>query len=82
MDAIVCGMRYQKIVLESAETQERVEARECTVWEDYFDTMADAKRRAKYVISDDYKRSAELSQPLGYARIMGDGECVYDFFRD
>jgi hypothetical protein len=71
---------YSKIEVEAAHTQEAVESCQCVVAETA-DTIAEAKRRAKYVLTDDFRRSAELSSPLGYSRIMADGECVYDYFR-
>lgn len=48
-----------------------------------FDTLQKATARAKYFITDDYARAAELGEPFGYASVEdGEGNCIDDFFRD
>lgn len=46
--------------------------------ESSWETVGEAKRRARYYTSTAYARMAELSEPLGYARVVVDGECVFD----
>ncbi len=71
--------------VEAGHTREQVEERQCDVVFNY-DALKEAKSRAKYFLSDDYQRVAEMSEPLAYARILLNGEldrgcCVADFFR-
>ena len=73
-------MKTKTISVEAATSQQRVEDAQC----DYsykHDTVAEAKRDARRVLTDDYQRSVEASEPLWYARVMVDGDCVADFFR-
>lgn len=42
------------------------------------ETIAEAKSRARYYTTADYARAAELSSPIGYARVVVNGECVFD----
>jgi hypothetical protein len=44
------------------------------------DTLSAAKRRAKYLLSEDYRISSESSAKLVYARVMKGSECVWDCF--
>jgi hypothetical protein len=48
-------------------------------WE--METVKTAKERAKYLLTDTYQHTAEMSQPFGYAQVCVNGECVADFFR-
>lgn len=45
------------------------------------DTIAEAKRRARYILTDDFMRMGEMSEPLGYSQVLVNGECHSDFFR-
>jgi len=71
----------KQITVAAAKTIEQSEAGQNDVWFDGFDTIAEAKKRAKYYLSDDYMRSGEMSEPLGYAQVIVDGEVHSDFFR-
>jgi hypothetical protein len=52
------------------------------VIEDGYDTLKEAKHRAKYYLTDEYQRGGEMSRPLGYSQVRNQaGECVADFFR-
>lgn len=64
----------------AARTQEDVLNHQCDVVETC-DTIKEAKAQAKYVISDDFKAAAEMSEPLGYSQVVVDGQCLYDYFR-
>lgn len=70
---------YSRIEIEAAFNQEAVQDGQCVVVESC-DTIKEAKARVKYILSDDFRRSSELTNRIGYARIMADGECLYDYF--
>ena len=46
------------------------------------DTVAEAKKRAKGIITEDFAKRMEMSEPLMYARVTNrfTGECVFDCF--
>ncbi len=66
--------------IEAATTQDRVQDGQCDVVETA-DTLKEAKARAKYLLTSDFQISGEMSECLGYARVMLSGECVADFFQ-
>jgi hypothetical protein len=45
------------------------------------DTIADAKNRARYLITEEFAKTAECAT-MGYAQVVVNGECVADFFGD
>ena len=54
--------------------------RGCVV--DYeYDTVKQAKDRAKYMLTDRYQAAAEAAEPLRYAQVTVGGEVRHDFFR-
>ena len=57
-----------------------LESRGSDVWEPHCETVADAKRRARYLLTDEYRIASECSTRLGYARVVVDGVCVADYF--
>jgi hypothetical protein len=46
-----------------------------------FDTLAEAKRKAKYYLTDEYQHVSESSQPNGYSQVLKDGEVIADYYR-
>lgn len=45
------------------------------------DTLKEAKAEMKHILSEDYRRSAEMSERLAYAQVLDvKGECVLDMF--
>ncbi len=78
-------MKYNYIEVRAARTQQDVlncqcdEIRQC-------DTIKEAKEYAKYVLTNDFQKVNEMSEPLQYAAIYaGNGDLtrkdiVYDFF--
>lgn len=45
------------------------------------DTLAEAKKRARYSVSEEFRQSAEMSTVLGYAQVRnGSDEIVFDCF--
>lgn len=72
--------RYKKIEVLAARTQREVLDGQCEVVYS-FDTVKEAINQAKHYLTDEYQRSAEMSEPLRYAQVIADGECLYDYFR-
>lgn len=68
------------IEVRAAKTQSDVLNHQCDIV-DSFDTIAEAKKRAKYYLTDEYQRQIESSAPMGYAQVVVNGECLYDYFR-
>ena len=47
------------------------------------DTLQEAKARARYLLSDEYRRASEASTRLGYAHVINAAsECVADYFNE
>ena len=67
----------KKIVVEAAYSQEQLEndgaAATCEC-----ETLAEAKRKANFYTSKEGARYHEMDAPLGYARVLVDGENVFD----
>lgn len=70
-------MTAKSIRVLAATTQDDLDADGALVESDC-ETLAEAKRRARYYTTADYARMAELSAPIGYARVVVNGECVFD----
>lgn len=51
------------------------------VAESTFDTLREARARARYYLTDAFQASGELAAPLHYSQVLVDGECVSDYFR-
>jgi hypothetical protein len=74
-------MKKQKqILVLAAETQETFEAQGARFEETHCETVAEAKKRAKYLLTVEYQNVIEASAPLGYSQVVVNGECLYDFF--
>jgi hypothetical protein len=43
------------------------------------DTIAYAKKRARYYLTEEYMNSSESSTMLGYAQVCVNGICEYDY---
>jgi hypothetical protein len=69
-------------IVEAAHTQDDVEAGECVVYDDYCETLKEAKARTKYLLTDEYQRIGEMSEPFGFSQVLRDGEVVACYFRD
>lgn len=68
-----------RIVVLAAVSQEQLENDGCDV-EQECETIAEAKKRAKYYLTEEYMNSAESTVMLGYAEVRVNGVCAYDFF--
>jgi hypothetical protein len=73
-------MKANQIEVRAAKTQSQVLDHQCDIV-DSFDTIAEAKKRAKYYLTDDYQQRIESSEPIRYAQVWVNGECVEDYFR-
>lgn len=74
-------MKPKHIEVIAARTQRAVEDKQGDVAFDYFDTIGEARRKAKHYLTDEYQRTSEASEPLNYAQVCVNGECVADYFR-
>jgi hypothetical protein len=68
------------IEVQAARSQESLEWSGADHWMDGFETVAEAKAKAKHYLTEEYRRVSESSERLGYARVMVDGVCVADYF--
>ena len=77
-------MKYSNISVLVARSQEAVESGSCDDCRNC-DTIAEAKKFARYALTPDYQQCAEMSAPMNYAKVVAteDGHevCVADFFR-
>lgn len=67
------------ITVLAAVSLEQLENDGCDV-EQECETIAHAKKRAKYYLTEEYMRSSESTTMLGYSRVVVNGQCEYDFF--
>jgi hypothetical protein len=44
------------------------------------DSIKQAKVRVKRIMSADWQALTEMSEPIRYAQILVNGECLYDYF--
>ena len=70
---------HKEITIEAAHTQTDVLNHQCDVVESC-DSIKDAKAIVERIMSKDWQAMAEMSEPIRYAQILVDGECVYDYF--
>lgn len=69
----------KEIKVLAADSQDEMERRGAEI-EFSFDTVKEAKERAKYYLTEEYRRVSESSRRLGYAQVLVNGTCVADFF--
>lgn len=77
---MVCGMATKHIEVVAGRTQTDVCNGQAEIGYE-FDTIAEAKKRAKHYLTDDFMHLIEASEPMRYAQVRVNGECVYDYFR-
>lgn len=68
--------------IRAAHTQYDVLNGQCDVVDAMEGTLAEAKRRARYYLTNAYRRDTQMTEPLVYAQVLRNSECVADFFRD
>jgi hypothetical protein len=72
------AMEKQIIVL-AAGSQERLDSNGADVEEKHCETLTEAKRRARYLLTEEYRIASECSERLGYARVLVNGKCIADY---
>ncbi len=72
--------RYKSIEVVAAINQEYLELQGSEVIDDKCDTIGEAKRRAKYYLTEEYRNASEASTRLTYSQVLVDGVCLYDYF--
>jgi hypothetical protein len=73
-------MATKQIEVRAAKTQQAVLDGECDVVL-HCETIKEAKRLAKHLLTDEEMRAIEASEPNTYSQVCVDGECLYDYFR-
>jgi len=68
------------IEVRAARTQSAVLNHQCDVVQS-FERIGDATKYAKRCLTDEYQHSGEASEPLQYAQVVVNDECLYDYFR-
>lgn len=69
----------KRIVVVAAVSQEDLEHNGCAVDQEC-ETIAHAKKRAKYYLTEEYMHSCESTTMLGYAQVKVNGVVEYDYF--
>lgn len=72
-------MKTKKIVVVAAVSRQQLENDGCDVDQEC-ETIAEAKRRAKYYLTEEYMNVCESTTRLGYSQVKVDGVVEYDFF--
>lgn len=71
--------RLTYVVL-AAKDIETLENRGADVEEKHCETGVEARRRARYLLTEEYRVNSESSERLGYSRVLANGTCVADYF--
>jgi len=69
-----------QIEVRAARTQQQVLDHQCDIVQPC-DTIGEARKRAKHYLTDEYQRVIESSEPMGYAQVVVNDECLADYFR-
>jgi hypothetical protein len=69
----------KRITVVAAVSQEQLENDGCDVDQEC-ETISQAKKRAKYYLTEEYMSACESTTMLGYAQVKVDGEVRYDYF--
>jgi len=69
----------KQIVVLAAVSQEQLKNNGCDVDQEC-KTIAEAKKRAKYYLTEEYMNSCESTTMLRYAQVKVNGVVEYDFF--
>lgn len=70
----------KRITVLAATTIDTLESIGADVEDTHFETVQSAIRRARYLLTEDYRIASESSQCLGYSRVVVNDKCVADFF--
>ncbi len=50
-------------------------------YDSQYEKLSDAKKAARYSVTEDFAKSGEMSEPFGYADVKDqDGNCLFDCF--
>ncbi len=69
------------ITVLAAASRDALDSRGADVEELHCETVAQARKRARYLLSEEYRIASECSERLGYSRVLVNGICVTDFVR-
>jgi len=72
-------MKNKVIKVLAAGSQSEVLNSQCDIEEEH-ETVAEAKRRARYVLTEEYRRNCESTSRLGYSQVLVNGDVVADYF--
>lgn len=68
------------ITILAASSHDALQAKGADVEEKHCETLAEARKRAKYLLSEEYRIRSEASERLGYSQVVVNGECISDYF--
>lgn len=69
----------KKITVLAAVSQQQLEKNGCAVDQEC-ETIAQAKKRAKYYLTEEYMNACESTTMLQYSQVRVNDDVVYDFF--
>lgn len=72
-------MKQRSIWVQVARTREEFDRDGCEFMLDHFDTLAEAKTKAQYLLTESYQLISEASEPYGYAQVLLNGRPVADY---
>jgi hypothetical protein len=64
----------KQIKVLAARTQDELETKGADVEDVHFETVAEAKKRAKYLLTEAFRHTSESSDRLGYSQMLVNGE--------
>ena len=70
----------KQITVLAARTQDELETKGSDLENVHFETIAEAKKSTKYLLTEAFRLTSESSDRLGYSQVLGNGECVADYF--
>ncbi len=70
----------KQITVLAARSIDALEAKGADVEELHYETLVEARKRAKYLLTDTYRQRSEASERLGYSRVILNGEVINDYF--
>jgi hypothetical protein len=70
----------KQITVLAARSLDELEAKGADVEDVHIETVAAAKQRAKYLLTEEFRLTSESSERLGYSRVLVNGQNVADYF--
>lgn len=68
------------ILVLAAETQETLDSQGAAIDNTNCETIVEAKKKAKYYLTEEYMNVCESSTRLQYSQVWVNGDLKYDFF--